>query len=454
MNRRIAWFLCLVTPCCVFGRSPNVIVFLADDMGIGDVGCYGCRDIQTPNLDALARSGVRLTNFYVASPICAPSRAALMTGRYPARIGMSSEKNIESGMDKPGIPPSEITLAELVRPQGYATAALGKWHLGSTHETQPNSQGFDLFFGHHASCIDAFSHMYYASLPYYHDLYRNRQEVFEDGRHMTDLVTREAVRFIEENKKRPFLIYAAYNAPHYPMVAHGRFHRQYAHLPQARRDYAAMVAGLDESIGVIMGKVNELGLTEDTFVFFTSDNGAADASPRGEGGGSNAPYREYKRSLFEGGIHMPAIVTWPKHVPADQVRDQLAISMDLLATVAEISESRLPPDHVIDGRSWMPFLLDASKTGQDILFFEWDGQQAVRQGQWKVVRNGLMNMSEGRSNRAAGKDVVFLADLSADPGEKTNLRLQNSNLTERLLGLHDAWKAALTKNQLKNEKRP
>lgn len=454
MNRQIAWFLCLVTPCCVFGRTPNVIVFLADDMGIGDVGCYGCRDIQTPNLDALARSGVRLTNFYVASPICAPSRAALMTGRYPARIGMSTEKNIESGMDKPGIPAAEITLAELVRPQGYATAALGKWHLGSTHETQPNSQGFDLFFGHHASCIDSFSHMYYASLPYYHDLYRNRQEAFEDGRHMTDLVTREAVRFIEENKKRPFLIYAAYNAPHYPMVAHGRFHQQYAHLPQARRDYAAMVAGLDESIGVIMGKVNELGLTEDTFVVFTSDNGAADASPRGEGGGSNAPYREYKRSLFEGGIHMPAIISWPKHVPADQVRDQLAISMDLLATVAEISESRLPPDHVIDGRSWMPFLLDASRPGQDVLFFEWDGQQAVRQGQWKVVRNGLMNMSEGRSNRAVGEDVVFLADLSADPGEKTNLRLQNSNLTERLLGLHDAWKAALTKNQLKNEKRP
>lgn len=445
MNRLIVGLVCLVTPCCVVGRTPNVIVFLADDMGIGDVGCYGCGDIQTPQLDSLARAGVRLTNFYVASPICAPSRAALITGRYPNRIGMSTEKNIESGMDQPGIPSSEITLAELVRPQGYATAALGKWHLGSTHETQPNAQGFDLFFGHHGSCIDAFSHMYYASLPYYHDLYRNRQEVFEDGMHMTDLITREAVRFIEENKNRPFLIYAAYNAPHYPMVAHGRFHRQYAHLPRARRDYAAMVAGLDESIGVIMGKVNELGLTEDTFVFFTSDNGAADPSPRGEGGGSNAPYREYKRSLFDGGIHMPAIISWPKRVRGGQVRDQLAVAMDLFATVAEITGSRLPPDHVIDGRSWMPFLLDPSKPGHDVLYFEWDGQQAVRQGKWKVVRNGLMNMAQGRTTRATGDDVVFLVDLSADPGEKVNVCQEHPDVAQQLLRLHAQWQSMKAK---------
>lgn len=445
MNRLIVVLVWLVTPCYVLGRTPNVIVFLADDMGIGDVGCYGCRDIQTPQLDALARAGVRLTNFYVASPICAPSRAALMTGRYPNRIGMSTEKNIESGMDKPGIPSSEITLAELVRSQGYATAALGKWHLGSTHETQPNAQGFDLFFGHHASCIDAFSHMYYASLPYYHDLYRNRQEVFEDGRHMTDLITREAVRFIEENKNRPFLIYAAYNAPHYPMVAHERFHRQYAHLPQARRDYAAMVAGLDESVGAIMAKLADAGLTEDTFVFFTSDNGAADPSPRGEGGGSNAPYREYKRSLFDGGIHMPAIISWPKRIPAGQVREQLAIAMDLFATVAEITGARLPPDHVIDGRSWMPFLLDPSRPGHDTLFFEWDGQQAVRQGKWKVVRNGLMNMAQGRTTRATGDDAVFLTDLSADPGEKINVCQEHPDLAQQLLSLHAQWQSMKAK---------
>ncbi|MGQ9651279.1 MAG: sulfatase-like hydrolase/transferase [Phycisphaerae bacterium] len=445
MNRWVVGLVCLVTPCYVVGRTPNVIVFLADDMGIGDVGCYGCRDIQTPNLDALARSGARLTNFYVASPICAPSRAALITGRYPNRIGMSTDRNIESGMDKPGIPSSEITLAELVRSQGYATAALGKWHLGSTHETQPNAQGFDLFFGHHASCIDAFSHMYYASLPYYHDLYRNRQEVFEDGKHMTDLITREATRFIEENKNRPFLIYAAYNAPHYPMVAHERFHRQYAHLPQARRDYAAMVAGLDESVGAIMAKLAEAGLAEDTFVFFTSDNGAADPSPRGEGGGSNAPYREYKRSLFDGGIHMPAIISWPRRVPAGQVRDQLAIAMDLFSTVAEITGSRLPPDHVIDGRSWMPFLLDPSKPGHDILFFEWDGQQAVRQGKWKVVRNGLMNMAQGRTTRATGNDAVFLADLSADPGEKVNVCQEHPDVAQQLLSLHAQWQSMKAK---------
>lgn len=444
MSRCLVSIVLALSSCCAAAKTPNVIIFLADDMGAGDVGCFGCRDIQTPNIDALARAGVRLTNFYVAAPICAPSRAALLTGRYPNRIGMSTEKNIESGMDKPGIPATEVTLAELVRRNGYATAALGKWHLGSTHDSQPNSQGFDLFFGHHASCIDSFSHMYYASLPYYHDLYRNGQEVFEDGRHMTDLITREAVRFIEENRHRPFLIYAAYNAPHYPMVAHERFHRQYAHLPRLRRDYAAMVAGLDESVGTIMNKIRETGLTEDTFVFFTSDNGAADPSPRGEGGGSNAPYREYKRSLFDGGIHVPAIVCWPGRLPAGQVRGQVAIAMDFFPTVAEVTASPLPTDRVIDGRSWMPFLLDPARAGHEVVYFEWEGQQAVREGRWKVVRNGLMNMQEGRASRAKGQDTVFLADLLNDPGEKTNRCPQNPGIAERLLGLFDRWKAEIS----------
>jgi arylsulfatase A len=445
MNRVLASLLILLAAASAYARTPNIIIFLADDMGIGDVGCYGCRDIQTPSLDALARSGVRLANFYVASPICAPSRAALMTGRYPNRIGMSTEKNIESGMDKEGIPTGEITLAELVRPKGYATAALGKWHLGSTAETRPNSQGFDLFFGFHASCLDAFSHMYYASLPYYHDLYRNREEVFEDGKHLSDLIAREAVRFIEENKSRPFLIYAAFNAPHYPMVAQERFQKQYAHMPRPRRDYAAMVAGLDESVGTIMGKLAQAGLTNDTLVFFASDNGAADPSPRGEGGGSNAPYREFKRSLFEGGIHAPGIISWPAQLPKNQVRDQVAVAMDLFATLADVTGADLPKDRVIDGRTWMPFLTDPAQPGRDTLFFEWEGQTAVRQGKWKLVHNGLRDMTKGRTSRATAEDAVFLADLSADPGENSNLCRQNPDVTEGLLRLYDEWRSSVNR---------
>ncbi len=205
-----------------------------------------------------------------------------------------------------------------------------------------------------------------------------------------------------------------------------------------------MVAGLDESVGAIMDRLSKLGLTDDTFVFFTSDNGAADPSPRGEGGGSNAPYREYKRSLFEGGIHMPGIVSWPARLPRGQVRDQVAGAMDLYATVAELTGAELPADRVIDGQSWMPFLLDSSKPGRDTVFFEWEGQQAVRQGKWKVIRNGLMDMSKGRTNRATGDDVVFLADLASDPTEKTNARKQNPEVAQRLLSAYEKWLSTIT----------
>ncbi|MHC4673697.1 MAG: sulfatase-like hydrolase/transferase, partial [Planctomycetota bacterium] len=166
-------FLLMAMTSIVNGRSPNVIIFFTDDMGYGDVGCFGATDIKTPNIDDLARSGVRLTDFYSAAPICAPARAALLTGRYPTRAGMSTKKNIPSRMDVAGMSTEEITIAELAKARNYATAVFGKWHLGSTAETQSNGQGFDLFFGHHASCIDSYSHMYYASEPYYHDLYRN-----------------------------------------------------------------------------------------------------------------------------------------------------------------------------------------------------------------------------------------------------------------------------------------
>lgn len=426
------------------GRTPNIIVFYADDMGYGDVGCFGARYIRTTHIDALAEAGTRLTDYYSAAPICAPSRASLLTGRYFTRIGMSTEKNIPSAMNEPGISTDEITIAELVRPRGYATAAFGKWHLGSTYETQPNAQGFDFFLGHHASCIDPFSHMYYASTPYYHDLYRNRDEVFEGGHHMTDLITRETVRFIRENREQPFLVYVSYNTPHYPMVSQDRFVRMYSHLPMPRRIHAALVAGIDESIGQIMSELQRQALVQDTFVYFSSDNGAADPSDRGEGGGSNAPFREYKRSLFEGGIRMPAIVSWPGQIPAGEARSQLAIAMDLVPTVAEITRAELPPDRILDGQSWMPFLQNASKNGQETLFFEWEGQRAVRQGPWKLVQNGFIDQATcGRQNRARGNNALFLADLNDDPGEQNNLQIQHPEIAERLIALHEAWRLAI-----------
>ncbi|UCD28090.1 MAG: sulfatase-like hydrolase/transferase [Planctomycetota bacterium] len=426
------------------GRSPNVIILYTDDMGYGDVGCFGATDIKTPNIDALARSGIRLTDFYSAAPICAPARAALLTGRYPTRAGMSTKRNVPSCMGVPGMSTDEITIAELAKDHGYATALFGKWHLGSTPDTQPNGQGFDLFFGHHASCIDSFSHMYYASEPYYHDLYRNRQEIWEDGQHMTDLISRESIRFIQENRERPFLIYVSYNTPHYPMVSPGRFVKMYDHLPVLRRYHAALIAGIDESVGKIVNQLYRMNLTDNTLVFFASDNGAANRSNRGEGGGSNAPLREYKRSLFDGGIRVPGIVSWPGTVPANETRDQLAIAMDVFTTVADVIGADLPKGKVMDGISWMPFLKNPDNPGHKTLFFEWNEQHAVRKGKWKVVRNGLIDIeTKGRQNRAVGGDYIFLSDMSADPGERTNLYKQNSNVADQLLKMHDRWRASI-----------
>jgi len=431
-----------------YGRSPNVIIFFTDDMGYGDVGCFGTTDIKTPNIDDLARSGVRLTDFYSAAPICAPARAALLTGRYPTRAGMSTKKNIPSRMDVAGMSTKEITIAELAKTRNYATAVFGKWHLGSTADTQPNGQGFDLFFGHHASCIDSYSHMYYASEPYYHDLYRNRQEVWEDGQHMTDLITRESIRFIQGNRDRPFLIYASYNTPHYPMVSPGRFIKMYTHLPVLRRYHAALVAGIDDSIGKIMKELYRLNLANNTLVFFASDNGAANRSDRGEGGGSNAPFREYKRSLFDGGIRVPGIVSWPGTIPANQTRNQLAIAMDIFATIVEVIGADLPKERVIDGVSWMPFLKNPAARGHETLFFEWDEQHAVRQGKWKVVRNGLIDIdAKGRSNRALGDNYIFLSDMISDPGEKTNVYKQYTTIADKLLKMHDEWRALIVEDK-------
>ena len=436
--------LCVLT--ASFGLAanpPNVIILLADDMGNGDTGCYGAKDIKTPNIDSLAASGIRFSSYYAPAPICSPSRAGMITGRYPMRAGMSTSKNIGSAMGEPGLPTREITIAELAKTRGYATAIFGKWHLGSIPECQPNSQGFDVFLGHHASCVDCFSHMYYASEPWYHDLYHNRDEVFEDGAHMTDIITRETLGFIEAHRAQPFLIYVAYNTPHYPMVAQAKYMKMYEHLPTPRRVAAALCAGIDDSVGQIRNRLRERGLLDNTVVFFASDNGAPSPSKRGEGGCSNAPYREYKTSLFEGGIRLPGIISWPAQVPAGVVCDQPVVGLDIFATAAQAMGAELPKDRTIDGRSWFPLFQNPNEPIHEAIFFEWAGQHAVRSGKWKYIENGFINMERSRKNRATGADAVYLADVATDPGEKKNVRAQFPEIAAKLGKLHEQWRAAI-----------
>lgn len=419
---------------------PNVVLLYADDMGIGDVGSYGCADIRTPAIDALAASGVRFTNYYSAAPVCSPSRAALMTGRYPARAGVPG--NMSSAPGHAGMPAEEVTIAELARTRGYATGLVGKWHLGFSAETVPNAQGFDFFFGHHSGCIDYYSHMFYWEEPHHHDLYRNREEVHEEGAYMTDLIVREATGFIDANHDKPFLLYVAFNAPHYPTQAPERFRRMYAHLPEPRRSYAPLVAALDDAIGRIVGRLRERGVLDRTLIFFASDNGATEEARGNFGGGSNAPYRGQKFSLLEGGIHMPAIVRWPGVAPEGQTRDQHTMAIDVFPTIAEAIGATLPSDRRIDGRSWLPLLRDADAPGHETLFWTSYGQDAVRRGRWKATRNVHAFPRGKPDTRPAGE--IRLVDLETDPREQKNLAAEHPGLVKELMELHANWKESLS----------
>jgi arylsulfatase A-like enzyme len=435
--------VCLAVVSSAMAAKPNIIVFYADDMGIGDVGAYGCKDIKTPAIDALASSGIRFDQYYSAAPICSPSRAALLTGRYPHRAGVPT--NVGSTPGSEGLPNEQLTIAEVAKQAGYQTGIVGKWHLGFVHPCQPNSQGFDFFFGHHAGCIDYYSHTFYWNphVPHHHDLYRNRTEVFENGQYMTSLITREANAFISANKASPFLLYVPYNAPHYPMHAPKKYWDMYASLSPKRQAYAALVAAMDESIGSIMATIDEAGLRDNTLVFFMSDNGPSVEIRANGGGGSNGPFRDYKFSLFEGGIRMPAIASWPGHLPAGESRDQLAMAIDVLPTIAEVTGVTVPDDYVIDGQSWLPLLRDAKKQGHDALFWEWNKQQAVRSGPWKLVKNGLMMQGMSKRVRASGEDSVFLSRVIDDPGESKNLRHEHPEQVKTLLEQHAAWRQSV-----------
>jgi len=421
-------------------RLPNFLILLTDDHGYHDLGCQGAGDLKTPNLDALAASGARFVNWYSNAPMCAPARAALLTGRYPIRAGVP-----QNGLP---LPPSELTIARFLKALGYSTGLVGKWHLGSTPESLPNAHGFDFFFGFLSGCIDYYSHRFYWGEPKvvnYHDLWRNRTEVFEDGQYFTELVTREALAFIERNWRRAFFLYVAYNAPHYPMHAPARYVSRFPELEWERRMYAAMLAAVDDSVGAILSLIEKLGLRENTLIFFSSDNGAT-AEPRAglnqkpARGGSNHPFRGWKFSLFDGGIHVPAILSWPGTVPSGQVVRELASHVDLLPTVLTAAGAPLPPDRPIDGRNILPVVTQGAPSPHEALFWSSGGQLAVRRGRWKLVKDGFEadGTPEGQ-RKLEGEDALFLADLEEDPGERRNLRRNRPDLVDELLTLAEEW---------------
>ena len=364
--------LLLVSTACA--RQPNVILVLADDLGYGDIGANGATAIATPNIDRMAREGVRLTGFYASANICTPSRAGLLTGRYAIRSGLAHQ--VIEPDDEHGLPAAEITLAELLRDAGYRTSMIGKWHLGHTPAHWPTRQGFESFFG----------------LPYSNDmqplaLYRGEEAIEEPviQATLTERYTEETIRQMSAAGDRPFFIFLSHTFPHIPLHASEQFSgRSRAGL------YGDVVETIDWSMGEILGSLAERGLDQNTLVIFTSDNGAWFE-------GDNGPFRDGKGSTWEGGYRVPFIARWPGTLPAGTVTNALSMNIDLLPTIAALTDSALPEGHVLDGRDIRPLLNGADESPHEVVyFFDNENIAAVRTPRWK-----LMVLSYYRRNIAA-----------------------------------------------------
>ena len=425
---------------CASGHAatprPNIILIFADDLGYGDLGCYGSRN-PTPNLDRMAAEGARFTDFYAAQAVCSASRAALLTGCYPNRVGILGALGPRS---KVGLNSNEVTVAELLKSRGYATAIYGKWHLGDAPHFLPTRHGFDEFFG----------------LPYSNDMWPNHpvntnypplpliegEEVIErmpDQTRLTVRYTERAVQFIAANKDKPFFLYVPHHLPHVPLFVSERHHGK-----SGRGPHGDALMEVDWSVGQILSAVKEHGLDENTLVIFTSDNGPW--LVYGDHAGSAGPLREGKGTSFHGGVRVPCIVRWPGKVPAGTTLREMALSMDLLPTFVNLAGAELPRDRVIDGKDiWS--LISAkkgAKTPHEAFFIFW-GQhlQALRSGNWTLhFPHPYISVTAPGSAGKPGKFVtrqidLSLYDIQKDPGQTNNLADEYPDVVRRLQRLAD-----------------
>jgi arylsulfatase A-like enzyme len=418
------------------------LVIVLDDLGCHDLGYLGAAGLKTPNIDAIAARGLKFRNWYSNAPVCAPARASILTGRFPALAGVP-----DNGPDLArGVP----TIASAVRSAGYRTACIGKWHLGSTDETAPTAHGFDEFYGFHSGCVDYYSHRFYwgePKVPNYHDLWRNRTEIFEDGRYLTERITEEAVAFIGRNPGSPFLGYLAYNAPHYPMHAPEKYRARFPALAPERQTYAAMIAAVDDGIGQIRRALETAGVADNTLIFFLGDNGASTEKRAGLNGdfataGDNGVYKGFKFSVFDGGTHVPGFVSWPSRIPRGAWTDELAMSMDILPTICRASNVPVPPR--VDGSDLTDTLSHGAPGPHQALYWSQNGQLAIRRGPWKLVLNGrLYDRRADGGKPLEGEDAVWLSNLHDDPGEKRNLRREQTTVVDDLLTDLYRWRDSL-----------
>jgi arylsulfatase A len=424
-------------------RPPNVIIVYADDMGYGDLACFGAKKIKTPHLDKMAKEGTRFTSFYVAQAVCSASRAALMTGKYSNRTGILGALGPAA---KGGLPREHTTMAEMLKAFGYATSMIGKWHLGHLPEFLPTKRGFDEYYG----------------LPYSNDMWPKHPtakfpdlpliegtrtiELNPDQSKLTTDYTDRAVKFIRKNKDQPFFLYLAHNMPHVPLFVSERFKgKSEAGL------YGDVIMEIDWSVGQILATLRELGIDDNTLVIFASDNGPW--LSYGNHSGIAGLLREGKGTTWEGGVRVPFIARWPGRIPADKTQPEPAMTIDLLPTVARLTGAKLPAGK-LDGKDITPLLMSeaGAKSPHEAYFFYWNNElQGVRSGAWKLYFPRTYRSMVGQEVGKDGKPGLYknvnagleLFNLDSDLSETTNVAAKHTDVVRRLEGYADRMRADL-----------
>ncbi len=438
--------------------QPNVIILLTDDQGTLDAGCYGSKDLYTPNIDHLAKTGIRFTQAY-AHTVCCPTRAALLTGRAPQRANVNTwvqgDAHATTGLN---MYLDEVTIAEVLQRQGYRTGLFGKWHVGADLGHGPLEQGFDEFYGIRNGFIDNYNHFFLHNTGY-HDLWENKNEVFEESKYFPDLITHKALKFIENNQDSSFFLYLGFNIPHYPEQFDEKFNDRYSEMEEPRKTYAKIVSTTDDRIGHILNLLEELDLRNNTLIFFVSDNGhstedyhiSVDNHSSGlrkgsnyganGGGGNTGKWRGAKGSFLEGGIRVPVIVSYPAEFPVGEARDQVISVMDFLPTICSVLDIDLP-DRKLDGNSLLPIIsTPEARSDHKVLYFQWQDRWAVREGNWKLIGNGLDTSGKYSSHLQMERkmDSLYLANLSDTRPEEKNYANEHPEIVKRLSSLYEKW---------------
>ncbi len=402
--------------------APNIILIMADDLGYGDLGCYGNTDIKTPSLDKMASEGLRFTDYHSNGAVCSPTRAALLTGRYQQRSGIEGVVYASGETRQTGLDIKEVTFADFLKSAGYATGIVGKWHLGYRVDYNPIYQGFDFFRGYVSGNVDYHSHLDGTGIPdWWHDLEKTEEEGY-----VTDLVTKYAVSFIEENRGKPFFLYVAHESPHYPFQGRndgperlpgGEF-KPTGTPEEKKAAYKEMIEVMDEGIGNIFTTLEKLGLKENTFVFFCSDNGGIRDIA------SNGNLKGNKGSLWEGGHRVPAIAWWPRYIQHGKVTNEEVMSMDVFPTFINLSKAMPKYDFQLDGMDFTRLMIEDRPLPKRSLFWKYRNQKVARNGKWKLLMD---------------KNDAHLYDLEKDISEQSDLASTETTITNQLKSELENW---------------